>query len=148
MIDQFLKLCYLIRNYQNPNAGGCLYMAYAFWKFARKNGDNGNIGIVQYSYGDSDINHNQKYLENGTGKPTSSSHFTWIYCGREYDSCGVFKHYGTRSRKEFWLDDVTLQKFCVEALNQIYLWNNSFDRDQALNALLEGGIDMSDILTE
>lgn len=129
-----------IEGISSPNAGGCLFMCYFFWKWLQKNNlPTESFEIVQYEgWGDDNsIEHNIQWIDEcdindgADHHPISSHHFTWMYEGVEYDACGVVTREYTDTKEILsGLNGVysnLIEIFCVEALTKA-IWNDWFDR--------------------
>ena len=128
-----------IKPLRYKNQGGCLFFAYAFWLWAKKEGlPLKSFEIVQIDYNDGfDFETNMKWINKKGDKVRSSHHFVWKYLQTEYDGDGQWK-----GRKKARGDIDTLnglnghvclvEEFCVKALKE-GSWNSCFDREAAMN---------------
>lgn len=127
-----------ISSIEYKNRGGCLFFCYCFWLWLKKNGyDTSSFQIKQYCYDGANIEHNLDWLEGDIDGAQSSSHFTFIYKGIEYDGDGeaCIEPYSDYPQKI--LDGLNanvcclVEDFCVSALNDAP-WNDTFDRESAI----------------
>jgi hypothetical protein len=131
-----------IKDIPNKNNGGCLFFCYLFYlQFCE-------CEIVQYSGWDIyPIQHNLDFIEGRRNRAVSSSHFTWIYSGVEYDSDGPYDF-----KKDWYYDPdrmilplVDIDDFCVNAL-RYGMWNPTFKRKNVIPLIYERfGISMEHV---
>lgn len=144
-----------ISHIENKNHGGCLLFCYVFWKWLKKNGyETSSFRIKQYCYDGVYIEHNLDWLEGDIDGAQSSSHFTFLYDGFEYDGDGEACLDPFSGYKKIVLDGLNtnvcclIDKFCVSALNEAN-WNDFFDREYAIGEIEKAlGIDLSEINKE
>lgn len=144
-----------IRHIEYKNHGGCLFFCYVFWKWLERNGyDTSSFKIKQYCYDGINIEHNLDWLEGDIDGAQSSSHFTFIYEGIEYDGNGEADTEPYESYQKTVLDGLNtnvcclVEEFCLSALNDAP-WNDTFDREYAIKEV-EGifDIDLSEVNPE
>lgn len=146
-IDSFFEG---IKEIPCKNWGGCLVFCYVFYLWLLKHGYNtSSFQIVQYDSWSNNIPKNQAFIRGETNEAVSSSHFSWIYNGVEYDSDGICTW--NRGAKAILNGLNTkygdlVDSFCVTALTQGD-WNTDFDRKDAAKVVKENlGIDLILIL--
>ena len=131
-----------IRPIPDKNHGGCLLMAYTFYKWLQKhNLPTNDFHIVEYGWwGDSNIRENLEWIDSPEdNSPCSDSHFTWEYKGKEYDGEGEYRNSKPSANREvlYGLNKYDLtDHFCMRALNEA-CWNDTFDRSFALDFIQE-----------
>lgn len=139
LISDFFRI---IKPIPYKNAGGCLFFAYAFWRWLKKHQlDTSVFQLVQYDFfGEQDLWANMSWIaetvsNNGTptGKTRSANHFTWLYNGEEFDSEGPCSHDKNCQTVLTGLNDkiCLVDTFCLHALVEGG-WNYCFNRGEAI----------------
>lgn len=117
----------------DKNYGGCLWMCYAFIRWAEANDiDLSTFELVQHR---NNFDENIAYFNGETDEAMSASHFTFMFEGTHYDGYGettfpYCEHYVFNQP----IDKV--KEFCVKALNDTNQWNAYFDRLEARDIFL------------
>lgn len=148
MIYQFLDA---VKEIEEPNLGGCLFMCLAFWRWLEKNNlPRDDFGIIQFDYGGDQIEHNLRWIHmRDCEKPVSSNHFAWRYQGEIWDAEGevdLKDHCHHHHRELHGLNPDLVEEFCVEAL-EYGCWNLYFNREAAAEILKENlDLDMWDVI--
>ncbi len=130
-----------IKHIQNKAKGGCLFFAYAFWLWLKKNKlSRENFHVVQVNnsiYAKERINDNTIYLSCGQGKTHPDYHFMWMYNDLLYDcNCdgNPIVSYNLPHNHDihtiYAASDFILENFFINALKSDE-WNSVFDRDSA-----------------
>lgn len=158
-----------VQSIENKNRGGCLFFCYAFYKWLKQNNmPTDSFQIIQYDEENScRITNNILWvsskinnLPNHYSSPQSSSHFTWLYNGIEYDGYGEVRETSRHRRWERVDNEVLyglnnsglkinlVEEFCTKALNYSS-WNDWFERNEAIEIISETlGIDLYDVWVE
>ncbi len=137
-VEQIAEFHQSIEDIPFKNMGGCLFFCYLFYKWLIKNNfDLRSFDIVQYSYGTYEIVTNQEFIKGNHDVTASSYHFTWMYNGFEYDSCGELNKGTVEGKKRVVLEGLQTRygslviEFCETALSQSS-WNVRFNRYNAV----------------
>ena len=130
-----------LNNIHNKNAGGCLFFAYVFWLWLKRNDlPTESFEIVQYDYNGDCSRHNLRWIAGQKKHAISSAHFTWMYEGIEWDAAGEFNNRRSDCVRRV-LEGLNtryaslVERFCKVALRDRDQWNVSFDRDSAVRKL-------------
>lgn len=123
----------------DKNYGGCLFFCYVFWLWLLENNlPTESFQILQHDYSERSALHNLEWINgNRSINAGSSSHFTWMYEGVEYDAEGEY------TRNDDYDEIVELAglntahcnlvgEFCINALTYGE-WNCDFDRRGAIS---------------
>lgn len=129
-----------IEDIEFKNHGGCLLFCYTFWLWLKSQGhETDTFAIFQHSYRDVEIEHNRNWIANKTGTPVSAFHFTWEYQGTRYDGTGEYDvdAHVDGVKLDLIQSDVDLtEEFCEKSLNDVWQWNDTFDRSYAAGVIL------------
>ena len=125
------------------NRGGCLFLAYAFFKWLQFNQkDTSSFFIVQYDWeGEYYIQRNLSFINGESSSADSSHHYSWLYQDIEMDAHGpdkreIMEDYMVR---RVWVEldtDQKIEKFCQSALLHA-VWNSEFNRQYARARIFE-----------
>lgn len=124
----------------NINGGGCGVSALALYRWIKNNLEIENTKFVfLYDNEDRYLN-NAKILRNKKGKAEAPTHCCLLYKGKFIDSDGERK-----VGKYNWLQIIDEEEFITKALDNIWDWNHSFDREYIDEIEEKLDIDLSDI---
>lgn len=124
-------------------------MVYLFYHWLKKHDlPLNDFTIVQYEADyEQTIYHNEEWIENSLNgncenSPESSTHFSWIYNGEEWDGNGPIDD---EMLEDFVREELTalrsdrvdlIDEFCTQALVNSD-WNFFFSRDEAIDYILD-----------
>ena len=144
-----------INHFENKSFGGCLFFAYVFWLWLKKNNmPRDNFHIFQLSHYDEKLQKNMKFLSTGNGDITADYHFLWEYDGKLFDcDCNgvALEPYSPVNMSIKKVSDgcseCNINKFLITAI-KTGNWNESFKIEKAKNKLKKSlGISFDNINT-
>lgn len=120
----------------HKNYGGCLFFAYAFYKWLLHNGYSIESFEIHQIGCNSEIETNLQFIKGEHKCATSSYHFIWKYEGVFYDSDGLYDGALGNNYTHLPLFPNSIDNFCVSALTQGE-WNPLFRRNAAIDLMAD-----------
>lgn len=128
------------------NNGGCGISAYSMYLWLKKNGHidaNFKFVFCYNSYDEDYYVNNSNVLKNHSGNAIAPNHIVIYYNGEYLDSDGI-KNISTYK----WVQHVTEEWFVVNCINNIYTWNDCFNRSDIGEIETNLGISLDNIIRE